>query len=378
MTPDPHPVLHGTPASHDPAALQAARSMIADRMARHHVPGLSVAVTSSVGQLYAEGFGYRDLATRSPATADTAYLWFSMSKIATATTALRLADEGRLDLDAPVHDLVPSVRAARGPQPRIRQLLDHTSGAGNPLPLRWVVPAGADPAAVRARTADLVARHGAPRRPAGAPARYSNVGYLVLAEVIARAAGEPFEDAVRRGVLEPAGMPATGYEHRDDALAATGYVRLPRAATPLLRAALPAGLVGARHADQVGLRPFRVVGAGYGGLIGPVTDAARLLRLHLADGVVDGVRVLRPETARLMRDIRTPGRPFDLGLGWFRRPADRDATPAFVEHWGTGGGFWNAMRLYPGLDLGIVVMANTTRRYGPDRLMAALATAFRC
>jgi hypothetical protein len=36
------------------------------------------------------------------------------------------------------------------------------------------------------------------------------------------------------------------------------------------------------------------------------------------------------------------------------------------------------MRLYPGLDLGIVVMANTTRRYGHDRLMAALATAFRC
>jgi CubicO group peptidase (beta-lactamase class C family) len=178
-------------------------------------------------------------------------------------------------------------------------------------------------------------------------------------------------------VLDPAGMESTGYEHRDDARAATGYVRLPRAATPLLRAALPAGLVGARHADQVALRPFRVVGAGYGGLIGPVTDAARLLRLHLADGVLDGVRVLRPETARLMRDIRTPGRPFDLGLGWFRRPADRDATPAFVEHWGTGGGFWNAMRLYPGLDLGIVVMANTTRPYGHDRLMAALVTAFR-
>jgi CubicO group peptidase (beta-lactamase class C family) len=203
------------------------------------------------------------------------------------------------------------------------------------------------------------------------------VGYLVLAEAIARVAGQPFEDHVRQAVLEPAGMSATGYGHPVEGDVATGYVRLPRPATPLLRAALPRGLVGRRHGEHVGLRPFQVVGAGYGGLIGTVTDAARLLRLHLADGVIDGSRVLRPETARLMREIRTPGRPFDLGLGWFRRPADRAAEPPFVEHWGTGGGFWNAMRLYPGQDLGIVVMANTTRPYDHDTLVRALRDAFR-
>jgi len=120
-----------------------------------------------------------------------------------------------------------------------------------------------------------------------------------------------------------------------------------------------------------------VTGAGYGGLVGPVTDAARLLQLHLADGEIDGKRVLRPETARRMREIRTPGRPFDLGLGWFRRAADRNVRPAFAEHWGTGGGFWNAMRLYPDLDLGIVVMANTSRSYDHHALMEALRSAFR-
>jgi CubicO group peptidase (beta-lactamase class C family) len=78
-----------------------------------------------------------------------------------------------------------------------------------------------------------------------------------------------------------------------------------------------------------------------------------------------------------MRTITTRGEPFDLGLGWFRRPADRGARPAFVEHWGTGGGFWNAMRLYPDLGLGIVVMANTTRAYDHSALMAALLPAFR-
>jgi CubicO group peptidase (beta-lactamase class C family) len=353
--------------------LDAARSAVAAAMAHHHVPGLSVAVTDSAGLLHAEGFGFRDLAERTPATADTAYLWFSMSKIVTATAALRLAEDGRLDLEAPVHTLVPSFRIRTGPQPVVRQLLDHTSGATNPLPLRWVVPTDRAAAEAPAATAALLRRHGRPRRPAGGLARYSNTGYLVLAEAIAAASGQSFEDYARTAVLEPAGMSGTGYLSPDRPDRATGYVRLPRPATPLLRAALPGGLVGRRTGEHVALNSFRVVGSGYGGLVGDVTDAAKLLRLHLRDG--DGV--ISPASARRMRDIRTQGKPFDLGVGWFRPAANRAAQPAYVEHWGTGGGFWNALRLYPDLDLGIVLMANTTRPYDHAVLMDALSTAFR-
>jgi CubicO group peptidase (beta-lactamase class C family) len=287
-----------------------------------------------------------------------------------------LADEGRLDLDAPVRSIVPTFAAKSGhPQPRIRQLLNHTAGAANPPPLRWVQPAGAPPGAARAKVGGLL-RRARPTRPVGKLARYSNLGYLVLADVIAAAAGESFENYIHRAVLAPAGMRGTGYVHDPAADSATGYVRLSRPLTPLLRAALPAGIVGERHESQLALRTFTVVGAGYGGLIGDAPDAARLLRLHLADGIIDGQRILADDTARSMRDVRTPGKPFDVGLGWFRRPADRDSRPAFVEHWGTGGGFWNAMRIYPELDLGIVVMANTTRSYHHDALMQAAVAAF--
>src|SRR6478609_42489 len=345
-------------------------------MAEHQVPGLSIAVTSSSRLVYAGAFGDADLAQHRATTTDTRFLWFSMSKIVTATAALRLADEGRLDLDAPVRSLVPSFAAKSGhTQPRIRQLLNHTAGAANPLPLRWVQPAGAPPGAARDKVGALL-RRARPTRPVGELARYSNLGYLVLADVIATVAGEPFETYVRRAVLEPAGMRGTGYVHDPTADSATGYARLPRPLTPLARLALPPGIVGDRHGGQLALRPFTVVGAGYGGLIGDAPDAARLLRMHLADGIIDGQRILATDTARSMRVVRTPGKPFDLGLGWFRRPADRHARPAFVEHWGTGGGFWNAMRIYPALDLGVAVMANTTRSYQHDVLMRAAVAAF--
>jgi CubicO group peptidase (beta-lactamase class C family) len=359
----------------DPEHLAAARATITRLMGRHHVPGLSVAVTGPSGLIYTEGFGRADVLANRPATPDTAYLWFSMSKIATATVAVRLADEGILDLDAPVSDHFPAYRARAGSQPTVRQLLSHTAGAPNPLPLRWVLPADATHADVAAFTRRILDRHGHPSRPVGGPARYSNVGYLVLAEVISAAAGEPFEDHVRRVLLQPAGMHATGYTPPENVDRATGYVRLPRGTGPALRMALPPGIVGHRSGDLVALRAFRVAGAGYGGLIGSVTDAARLLRLHLADGQMDDLRILRPESARAMRDIHAPGSPFDLGLGWFCRSADRTEHPAFVEHWGTGGGFWNALRLYPGHGVGIAVMANTTRPYDHHALMTALLRA---
>ena len=371
MSPCPPGSSHGNPGD-----LDSVRAAVADMMAKHRIPGLSLAVTSSDRLLHHEAFGVADLATSRPVTTATRFLWFSMSKVATATAALRLADEGQLDLEAPVRTVAPLYTAnGRGPEPRIRQLLNHTAGAANPLPLRWVQPATAPPARSR-EAAHRLLRRARPRRAVGGKAHYSNVGYLLLAEAVAQAAGMPFENYVQRAVLDPAGMRATGYRHVADADHAVGYVRAARPVDPVLRAVLPRGIVAERHAGYLALHPFRVVGAGYGGLIGDAPDAARLLRMHLAEGTIDGHRILRPETARAMRDIRTPGRPFDLGLSWFRRPADRSARPEFVEHWGSGAGFFNLMRLYPGIDLGVVIMANTTQRYDHDALTGAVRRAF--
>jgi CubicO group peptidase (beta-lactamase class C family) len=294
----------------------AARDVVHRLMARHRVPGLSLAVTDAERLLFAEGFGEADLAARRPVTPETRFLWFSMSKIATATAAMVLVDAGQLDLDAPVDSVVPGFRTRQGARPVIRQLLNHTSGTGNPLPLRWILPADSSPDDARAAEAAILARHGRPRRVSGGPARYSNIGFLILAQVIERAGGQRFEDFVRRAVLEPAGMSATGYAVPADGDLATGYVRLPRPFGPLLRAIVPAEIVGERHGDQVALRPFRVAGAGYGGLIGPASDAARLLRLHLADGEIDGKAPACLRRRRLGRCGRSARRARRSTWGW--------------------------------------------------------------
>lgn len=344
-------------------------------MTSGRVPGLSLAVVDRDRLLFAAGFGVADLASTTSATPSTAYLWFSMSKIVTATAALRLAEDGRLDLDAPVGQYVDHLRAPGPRQPTVRQLLNHTSGLANPLPIRWAHLADATPPDPEALLRRLMSRRRAYRYPVGAAARYTNLGYLAAGQVITAAAGQPLQTYVQQAVLDPVGVAHTGFTYQPDADAATGYVRSPKVADPVLRRILPAGVAGSRHGGYLALNRFHVDGPAYGGLVGDVLDAGRLLRMHLGDGQIDGHHVLKPETTRAMRRLDQKGKPFDHGLGWFRRPTTGRGD--WVEHFGAGAGFWNVMRLYPARALGIVVMTNSTTTYDFEPLFALLASASR-
>jgi hypothetical protein len=106
------------------------------------------------------------------------------------------------------------------------------------------------------------------------------------------------------------------------------------------------------------LSRFCVQGAPYGGLIGPVSEAARFLDLHLDPGAHPGV--LSETAVMAMQRTIARGRKLDVGLGWFRRHRDPRASGHYWEHLGGGGGFFNTMRIYPKLKLGLVAMGNAT------------------
>ena len=116
-----------------------------------------------------------------------------MTKIATATTAMRLHQIGVLDLDAPIGTYLPGYRPhTEHGHPTTRQLLTHTAGLSNPLPVRWVRPEG------QPENAAVIPGHRQARNPRACrrpPGRsYSNIGYLLAGEVIAAASGHSVED----------------------------------------------------------------------------------------------------------------------------------------------------------------------------------------
>jgi CubicO group peptidase (beta-lactamase class C family) len=351
-----------------------------EAVATDRVPGLAASVVADGATRWTGVAGLADTTRPSPVTAATRFLWFSMTKIATATAAMQLRDDGRLALDDEVDPYVPGIlpEVARR-SVHVRHLLQHSAGIPNPPPIRWVRPAAAPAPDPRVFVRERFRRVRKLKFEPGTRAAYTNLGYLLLGEVIAAAAERPFVQFVAERVLAPLGMRDTSFgpDPAMPAPTATGYLRVGPGATPLVRAVLPRGIVGTRSGRWLSFRPFLVNGAAYGGLVGPVGDAARLLLAHACGGVLDGTRVLSEDAAREMQEITVAGKPYDHGLGWFRPIRDRARQPAFVEHYGGGGGYHNLMRLYPDAGIGVVVMGNSTS-YDVDTTVERLADqAFR-
>jgi CubicO group peptidase (beta-lactamase class C family) len=361
----------------DSSSAETLEGLIRGKIETAGVPGFSVVVVKGEHVVWRRGFGFADLATSRLATPQTSYLWFSMTKIVTATAAMRLVERGDLDLDAPADEYFRDFKVVSQPTPvTVRHLLSHSSGLANPLPIRWVRPADTTASDHSTFVGRLLAKNRRLKFNPGESAGYSNLGYLVLGEVISEVSGARYEEYVRREILSPLGMDRTGFSYPEQPTgdsAATGYQPLWEPLTPLFRAALPKGVVGRRQGRYVAFNPFYVKGPAYGGLVGGVDEAARFVQLHLNGGEVDGVRLLSAELVAEMQRIIPKGGRRDFGLGWFRSHEAREQRPDFAEHLGGGAGFWNVMRIYPEASLGVVMMGNTTS-YDHESILDAIVS----
>jgi N-acyl-D-amino-acid deacylase len=198
---------------------------IAGFMRKYAIPGGAVAVLRDGKLIYARGFGYADVESRTPVRPDALFRIASVSKPLTSAAIMTLVGEGRLALDDRVAPFIAHLTPAQGAivDPRweqitIRHLLNHTGGWDRAKP-----NGGFDPmdrpaiaaAAVNApapATAETLIRYmkGLPLdfNP-GEKHVYSNFGYAILGRVIERVSGMRYEEYVRARVLQPVGANRT-------------------------------------------------------------------------------------------------------------------------------------------------------------------------
>jgi CubicO group peptidase (beta-lactamase class C family) len=171
-------------------------------MKKFHLPGLSMVVLKNGQIVTAAGYGFADTDRKIPATPDTVYKIGSISKQFIAAGILLLMQDGRLALDDPVGNFLDGTPQAWKPI-TIRHLLTHTSGLIRESP-------GFHPFKVQS-DADLIrAAYSKPLLFApGTKWAYSNAGYVALAEIIARASGQPWTEFIHERIFEPANMSMT-------------------------------------------------------------------------------------------------------------------------------------------------------------------------
>lgn len=175
------------------------------------LPSISVAVSRDGLLVYRRALGLADIEHQVEATPDTRYSIGSISKSLSAATALKLSEQGRLDLDAPVQDYCTTFPVK--PQViTVRQLLSHTSGVRHYDYRRFeedflnkVHYDSLEGALTKFAADPLVAEP-------GTTSHYSSWGYVVVGCAIEGASGATYAEAIRSHLLQPVGMSRTGLD----------------------------------------------------------------------------------------------------------------------------------------------------------------------
>jgi CubicO group peptidase (beta-lactamase class C family) len=185
------------------SAANPAADIVRSFMERNGVPGMAYAVIVK-GSIVAHGaYGVSDLETKEKITDDSVFPIASLSKPFVAMAVLALVEKGSLKIDDSIGKYLPELPEAWKPL-KIVRLLDHTSGVpdhinSNAFNWRGRVPIGSDELIKRLVTLPL-------RFKAGERYEYSNGNYVLLAKLIERVSGQPYEKFLASEIFEPLGM----------------------------------------------------------------------------------------------------------------------------------------------------------------------------
>ncbi len=290
----------------DPAELETfLDELITRQMEEHHIAGAAIAVVKDGELFLAKGYGYADLARGIPVDpAQTIFAIGSIGKVFTWTAVMQLVEQGKLDLDTDINTYLDFRIPDTYPQPvTLKHLLTHTSGFENRLLGSIVADAGE---LLPARDW-LIANMSARVRPPGDYAGYANYNPMLAGYIVARVAGQPYDQYIQEHILDPLGMAhstaqsplpeqlrtdkAVGYTYRDG-------VFQPHPQFVAQPAVLPSG------AHQAS-----------------VTDMARFMIAHLqhgrySDAHIAEARILQEATARQMHSTLFTHDPALLGTAY--------------------------------------------------------------
>jgi len=271
-------------------------ALIEEVMAKRRVPGATFAIGLAGKIVWSEGFGYADLENHVPARPYTEYRTASIGKPMTATAAMKLAEQGKLNLDVPIQTYCPGFPKKQWPV-TARDLISHTSG------IRHYEGPNEQAELFNTRHYDHVSdaldlfKNDPLKQQPGTDMLYTTWGYVTLGCVIEGAAGEEFRKFMSKAIFEPAGMTQT----RDDD---------PRAIIPNRARGYIVENGELKNSSWVDMSSKMAAG----GWITTAPDLVRFMNAWMA-----GVLVSEQTKKRMTEPYRLPhdGTVDGFGLGWF-------------------------------------------------------------
>jgi CubicO group peptidase (beta-lactamase class C family) len=316
--------------------------LIEMKMKDREITGLSIALVDDQKIVWAQGFGYADVANKIPASADTVYRLGSISKVFTAMAIMQLAEKHELDIDQPLKTYLPefSVRSRFPDSGPItpRNLMTHHSGLpANYAAGMWTMNPDSFTAVLPAIKGEYVAYL------PNTVFAYSNLGVTLLGNVIERVSRDNYVDYMNVHLLQPMEMSHSSFTAKPD--------------VPLMSKAYDKG-------KEVVETPLRDIPAG--GLNSNVEDMGHFMEMLFAAGKSGSHQIISQDTLTEMLRPQNDGvvldQNFRVGLGWTLGGLGgidiQNAGPV-AHHSGRTQNFTSQMVILPQQKLGVIVLANS-------------------
>ncbi|HVU14223.1 MAG TPA: serine hydrolase domain-containing protein [Phototrophicaceae bacterium] len=304
---------------------------------RLRIPGAALGIIYE-GETYTQGFGVTSVDNPLLVDADTLFQIGSISKTFAGTAAMRLVEQGKLDLDAPIRTYLPDLRLSSADltaQVTLRHLFTHTSG--------W----SGDYFDDFGNGDDALARYVAQMdtlpqlTPLGTLWSYNNAGFNLAGRVIEVVMGKTYEDAIKELIFDPLGMTQTSFfpaevmTYRFSVGHYSGAAPTVARPWPIARCSNPAGAIASTANDML-----------------------RYARFHLSGGLTDsGERLLQQQTVDTMRSALFPaGNWADaVGVTFYLRDVNGTTT---VGHGGSTNGFRASLEMVPARAFALISLTN--------------------
>ncbi|MDH5657498.1 MAG: beta-lactamase family protein, partial [Spirochaetia bacterium] len=325
-------------------------------------PGIQYIVVNKDGVLFEYAGGWA-VYEKVPMSIQSPMMMYSAGKVITAAAILRLVDQGKVNLDNPVEKFLPDLPYKNI---TVRQLLTHSAGIPDPQIGNFYVHPESKPADCRSLTEEAIENNRKLKFEPGTDFSYSNLGFVLLGEIIETAGGKSYQQFIRDEILDNLGISEkeASFSFKTFDSDSTGYAKHYSFWSMAVRFLLK-DFSAADHGKWKTFSEHWYFNCpAHGGLI----VNARGMEKFLMDQLSGRSKILSNQQTKEFYTIQKKAksrmnRSTDFSHGWF---ANKNASPYYFFHEGSAYGYVSEMRIYPEKGIASMILTNGSKRAHKD------------
>jgi D-alanyl-D-alanine carboxypeptidase len=332
-------------------------NILGKEIEKHKTPSVQYYFFNKDSILKSFQMGLADISGQIVVNTNTTYNAFSVTKTFTALAIMQLSEKGRIDINKPVIQYLPGF--PYGAEITVKQLLTHSAGIPNPIPLSWIHLASEN------KTFDrdlffqsIINKHGKVKSIPNEKFAYSNLGYVVLGQLIEKVSEMTYEDYITKNIIGKLliNPKELAFVAANEEMHAKGYQKKMSFSNLVLGLLIDKSkFMGKTEGEWRPFKDYYVNGTPYGGLIGSPAAFVKYIQELMKDNSV----LISPKYKALLfqENKNNQGENTGMCLSWFYGELNGNK---YFAHAGGGGGYYCEIRIYPEMKLGSVIFFNRT------------------